>query len=86
MIASYYQNSYQIPMTVIKKNILEGKTFFFNIVYHYFSYDFDKCIICPLKNHSFLIRQKIHYVMKFVSDSQQVSGFLWVLWFPPRYN
>jgi hypothetical protein len=24
-----------------------------------------------------------HYVMKFVSDLQQVSGFLWVLPFPP---
>ena len=24
-----------------------------------------------------------HYVIKFVSDLQQVSGFLWVLWFPP---
>jgi hypothetical protein len=22
-----------------------------------------------------------HYVIKFVSDLQQVSGFLWVLWF-----
>ena len=30
-------------------------------------------------------------VIKFVSDLRQVSGFLWVLWFPPpiklpRYN
>ena len=24
-----------------------------------------------------------HYVIKFVSDLQQVSGFLRVLWFPP---
>ena len=24
-----------------------------------------------------------HYVIKFVSDLWQVSGFLWVLWFPP---
>jgi hypothetical protein len=24
-----------------------------------------------------------HYVMKFVSDLWQVSGFLWALWFPP---
>jgi hypothetical protein len=24
-----------------------------------------------------------HYVIKFVSDLQQVSGFFWVLWFPP---
>ena len=24
-----------------------------------------------------------HYVMKFVSDLRQVSGFLWVIWFPP---
>jgi cytochrome c biogenesis protein ResB len=24
-----------------------------------------------------------HYVIKFISDLQQVSGFLWVLWFPP---
>jgi len=23
------------------------------------------------------------YVVKFVSDLRQVSGFLWVLWFPP---
>ena len=33
-----------------------------------------------------------HYVIKFVSDLRQVSGFLQVLWFPPqkywqpRYN
>jgi hypothetical protein len=24
-----------------------------------------------------------HYVIKFVSDLQQVDGFLWALWFPP---
>ena len=24
-----------------------------------------------------------HYVIKFVSDLQQVGGYLWVLWFPP---
>jgi len=24
-----------------------------------------------------------HYVIKFVSDLQQVGGFLQVLWFPP---
>jgi hypothetical protein len=24
-----------------------------------------------------------HYVIKFVSDLQQVGGSLWVLWFPP---
>ena len=24
-----------------------------------------------------------HYVIKFVSDLRQVSGFLWVLMFPP---
>jgi hypothetical protein len=24
-----------------------------------------------------------HYVIKFVSDLQQISGFLWVLRFPP---
>jgi hypothetical protein len=24
-----------------------------------------------------------HYVIKFVSDLQQISDFLWVLWFPP---
>jgi len=24
-----------------------------------------------------------HYVIKFISDLQQVGGFLWVLWFPP---
>ena len=24
-----------------------------------------------------------HYVIEFVSDSRQVGGFLWVLWFPP---
>jgi hypothetical protein len=27
-----------------------------------------------------------HYVIKFVSDLRQVSGFLWDLRFPPRYN
>ena len=25
-----------------------------------------------------------HYVIKFVSDLRQISGFLWILWFPPR--
>jgi hypothetical protein len=25
-----------------------------------------------------------HYVIKFVSDLRQVSGFLWVLRFPPQ--
>jgi len=25
----------------------------------------------------------IHYAIKFVSDMQQISGFLLVLWFPP---
>jgi hypothetical protein len=25
-----------------------------------------------------------HYVIKFVSDLQQVGGFLWVLRFPPQ--
>jgi hypothetical protein len=24
-----------------------------------------------------------HYVIKFVSDLQQIGGFLWALWFPP---
>jgi len=24
-----------------------------------------------------------HYVIKFVSDFRQVSGFFWALWFPP---
>ena len=27
-----------------------------------------------------------HYVIKFVSDLRQIGGFLWVVWFPPRYN
>ena len=27
-----------------------------------------------------------HYVIKFVSDLRQVSGFFWVLRFPPRYS
>jgi hypothetical protein len=26
---------------------------------------------------------EVTYVIKFVSDLQQVDGFLWVLWFPP---
>jgi hypothetical protein len=25
-----------------------------------------------------------HYVIKFISDLRQVSGFLWALWFPPQ--
>ena len=37
-----------------------------------------------LVNLTFLIVNSIqHYVIKFVSDLRQVSGFLWVLWFPP---
>jgi hypothetical protein len=27
-----------------------------------------------------------NYVIKFVSDLQQIHGFLWVLQFPPQYN
>jgi len=27
-----------------------------------------------------------HYVMKFVSDLQQVNDFLWVLWFLHHHN
>jgi len=27
-----------------------------------------------------------HYVIKIVSELQQVGGFLWFLWFPPQYN
>jgi hypothetical protein len=34
----------------------------------------------PVHGEMYLIQ---HYVIKFVSNLQQVSGFLWVLWFPP---
>ena len=34
----------------------------------------------PTHGEVYLIQ---HYVIKFVSDLQQVSGFLWVLRFPP---
>jgi len=38
----------------------------------------------PIKCMIFiLICNKQHCVIKFVSDLQQVSGFLWVLLFPP---
>jgi hypothetical protein len=36
-----------------------------------------------LKGGVYLIQ---HYVIKFVSDLLQVSGFLLVLWFPPPIN
>jgi hypothetical protein len=32
----------------------------------------------PAHGEVFLMQ---HYVIKFVSDLRQVSGFLWVLWF-----
>jgi len=34
----------------------------------------------PIYGEVYLIQ---HYVIKFVSDLQQVGGFLWVLGFPP---
>jgi hypothetical protein len=34
----------------------------------------------PVHSEVYLIQ---HYVIKFVCDLLQVSGFLWVLWFPP---
>jgi len=32
--------------------------------------------------HYVMVYSIQHYVIKFVSDLRQVSGFLWVLWFP----
>jgi len=40
-----------------------------------------QCAICY--SHIYSIQ---HYVIKFVSDLQQVCCFLWVLRFPPQYN
>ena len=34
----------------------------------------------------FLLFYNVHYVIKFVSDLPQVSGFLWILRFPPPIN
>jgi hypothetical protein len=40
-----------------------------------------QCATCY--SHMYSIQ---HYVIKFVSDLQQVSGFLWVLQIPAQYN
>jgi hypothetical protein len=44
-------------------------------VYHQLSCEFESC-----SGEVYSIQ---HYVMKFVSDLRQVTGFLWVLQFPP---
>ena len=45
------------------------------------------CILIVLANHILSRSDEVyliqHYVIKFVSDLQQVGGFLWVLRFPP---
>ena len=38
---------------------------------------------CELKSHSGEVYHIYHYVIKFVSELQQVSAFLRVFWFPP---
>ena len=38
---------------------------------------------CELESHSGDVYSIQHYVIKFVSDLQQVGGLLWALWFPP---
>jgi hypothetical protein len=43
--------------------------------YHHEHFEFELC--------SGQVYSIQHYVIKFVSDLQQVSGFLWVLRFPP---
>jgi hypothetical protein len=43
--------------------------------YHYWSYEFE--------SHSGKVYSMQHYVIKFVNNLWQVSGFLWVLQFPP---
>ena len=39
--------------------------------------------MCIIQPNMFMYNSIQHYVIKFVSDLQQVCGFLWVLWFPP---
>ena len=43
--------------------------------YHNLCCEFEPCLseVYSIQN----------YVIKFVRDLRQVSGFLWVLWFPP---
>jgi hypothetical protein len=41
---------------------------------------------CEFESRSGEVYSIQHYVIKFVSALQKVSGFLWVLRFPPRYN
>ena len=38
------------------------------------------------ESHSDEVYSIQHYVIRFVSDLRQVSGFPLVLWFPPPYN
>ena len=40
-------------------------------------------ICCELVSHSGEVYSIQHYVIKFVSDLQQICGFLWILRFPP---
>ena len=44
-------------------------------VYHHWS--------CEFKSHSGEVYSIQHYVIKFVSELRQVSGFFWALQFPP---
>jgi len=45
--------------------------------------DFELNIRCEFESQSGEVYSIQHYVINFVSDLQQVSGFLRVLWFPP---
>jgi hypothetical protein len=40
-------------------------------------------LCCEFESWSGEVNSIQHYVIKFVSDLQQVDGFLRVLWFPP---
>jgi hypothetical protein len=51
------------------------KTTYTTSVYHHLRHEFESC--------SGEVYSMQHYVIKFVSDLRQVSGFLRVLWFHP---
>jgi hypothetical protein len=53
----------------------------FTTTYAISAYHHYRCEFESRSGEVYSIQQ--HYVIKFVSDLRQVSGFLWALWFPP---
>ena len=64
--------SVRITTDVVSSNLDQGEVYTTNVV-----------IVNPAHGEVHSIK---HYVIKFVGDLRQVTGFLRVLWFPPSIN